>query len=187
MSTGLKILLGLCVAFFLIGGSFVMFIFGVKNTCVANEKGIEAQYEQNQANLAGYTNKIMDMVQVPAMAKNAIKEIAQAAIQGRYGEKGSQALFQAIQEQNPTVDPGLYRQLMQAMEAGRNSFDADQKTVIDKCRVYETYVESAPQSFFTGFFGYPKYDKTKCKPVITEQTAQDFKTKRTGPLQLQTQ
>jgi len=187
MSTTVKILLGLSVVFFLIGGSFVMFVFGVKNTCVRMENGIDAQYDQNQANLAGYTNKIMDMVQVPAMAKNAIKEIAQAAIQGRYGEKGSQALFQAIQEQNPTVDASLYRTLMQGMEAGRNSFDADQKTIIDKCNVYKNYYESEPQASFAGFFGYPKYDKTKCKPVITEQTAQDFKTKRTGPLQLQTQ
>jgi len=184
MSTGMKVLLGLVVGFFLISASFLMFMFGVKNSCVSFEKGIEAQYEGNQANLAGYTNKIMDMVQVPKMAVGHIKEIAQAAIQGRYGEKGSQALFQAIQEQNPTVDSALYRSIMQAMEAGRNSFDADQKTQIDKCRVYDTYAESAPQSFFVGFFGYPKYDKTKCKPVITEQAAQDFKTKRTGPLKL---
>lgn len=184
MSNGMKFGIGLTAAFFLIGISFVMMLFGVKNTCVSHEKGIEAQYEQNQNNLAGYTNKIMDMVQVPKMAMNQIKEVALAAIQGRYGKDGSKALFQAIQEQNPTVDSSLYRSLMQAMEAGRNGFDADQKTIIDKCRVYDTYAESAPQSFFVGFFGYPKYDKTKCKPVITEQVDHDFKAKRTGPLQI---
>jgi hypothetical protein len=183
MSTTTKALLGLGVGSFLIIVSFIIYIFGVKNSCVAFEKGVEAQYEQNQNNLAGYTNKVMDMVQVPKMAVGHIKEVAEAAIKGRYGDKGSQALFQAIAEQNPTVDAALYRNIQEAMEAGRNSFAADQTTLIDKCRVYDTYVEQAPESAFVGFFGYPKYDKTKCKPVITEQTAKDFKAKRTGPLQ----
>lgn len=186
----MKILLAVGLAAVLTLGSCTAMFFGIKNTCVAHEKGINFQYEKNQAALAGYTNKIMDLVQVPAMAKNQIKEIAVAAIQGRYGQEGSKALFQAIVEQNPNVDPGLYRQIMQEMSAGRNSFDADQTTILDKCRVYDTYVESAPQSFFVGMAGHPSsnFDRTTmCKPVITEQTAQDFKTKRTGPLQINTQ
>ena len=185
MSTSIKVLIGLSVGAILFGLSCVAYIFGVKNQCVAFEKGVEAQYEQNQNNLAGYTNKIMDMVQVPKMAVGHIKEVAEAAIKGRYGDKGAQALFQMIQEQNPTVDAGLYRNLQQAMEAGRNSFAADQTTIIDKCRVYDTYAEQAPQSFLVGMFGYPKYDKSKCKPVITDQTVKDFAAKRTGPLQIQ--
>jgi hypothetical protein len=184
MSNGMKIGLGVVAAALLFGGGFIMMLFGVKNSCVRQENGIEAQYKQNQNNLAGYTNKIMDMVQVPKMAKDHIKEVATAAIQGRYGKDGSKALFQAIAEQNPTVDSGLYRQLMEAMEAGRTSFAADQTSLLDKCRVYDTYAESAPQSFFVGMFGYPRYEKSKCQPVITDQTAQDFEKKRTGPLQI---
>lgn len=184
MSMGMKILLGMGVLFAVVGLSLAGTMISVKNTCVANEKGIEAQYEQNQSNLAGYTNKIMDMVQVPDMAKNAVKELTTAAIQGRYGENGSQAVFQMIHENNPTMDPSLYKQLMQAMESGRNAFDVDQKTLIDKCRVYDTYTEQFPQSIFVAFFGYPRYDRTKCKPVITDSVAHDFSTKRTGPLQL---
>jgi len=185
MSTSTKILLGCVVAAFILGLSLVAALFGVKNTCVSHEKGIEAQYEQNQNNLASYINKVMDMVQVPKMAVGHIKEVAEAAIKGRYGEQGSQALFQAIVENNPSVDAGLYRNIQQAMEAGRESFSADQKTLIDKCRVYDTYTEQAPQSFFVGFFGYPKYDRTQCKPVINDDTVKAFETKRTGPLQIQ--
>lgn len=183
MSTGTRILIAAVLGFALIGFAFVAYVIGVKNTCVAFQEGIEAQYKANQVNLAGYTNKIMELVQVPAMAKNHIKEIAKEAIQGRYGEKGSQAIFQAIQEQNPTADPQLYRQIMQEMSAGRNSFDADQKTLLDKCRVAETYVKQAPQSWFASL----SYDKTKCDPVINDKTAEDFRTKRSAPLQLQVQ
>jgi hypothetical protein len=184
MSTGAKIGLGLVVFVVLFLGSCGMMVLGVKNTCISNESDIDAQYKNNKIALAGYTNKIMDMVQVPKMAVGHIKEVATAAIQGRYGEKGSQALFQAIQEQNPSVDPGLYRQLMQAMEAGRNSFDADQASLMDKCRVYEKYRQQEPQEIFVSFFGFPKFDKTECTPVTTAQTEQDFKTKTTGPLQI---
>jgi hypothetical protein len=182
MSTGAKIGLGLVVFVVLFFGSCGMMAIGVKNSCITHENGIDAQYKENKIALAGYTNKIMDMVQVPKMAVQQIKEVATAAIQGRYGDKGSQALFQAIKEQNPSVDPGLYRQLMQAMEAGRNSFDADQKTLMDKCSVYKSYYEHDPQELFVGFFGFPKFDKTQCNPVTTAQTEQDFKNKTTGPL-----
>jgi len=160
-------------------------VMGVKNTCVVQTNAIQAQYDGNKVSLAGYTNKIMDMVQVPAMAKNHIKELTVAAIQGRYGADGAKAVFQAVNEQNPTVDPGLYRSLMAAMEAGRNGFDADQKSLLDKCRVHSTYVESAPQNFLVGFLGYPHADLAdKCKPVTTEQTEQDFRNHTTGPLKL---
>lgn len=161
-----------------------MTVMGINNQCIAQENGIDAQYDSNKVALAGYTNRIMDMVQVPNLAKDHIKEIATAAIQGRYGTEGARAVFHAVKEQNPTVDSGLYRTLMQSMEAGRNGFDADQRALLDKCRVYRTYYQSFPNSIVAGFMGFPKVDQTKCKPVTTEQTETDFRTKTTGPLQL---
>lgn len=184
MGTATKILIGCGVAVTLFVVSCIFFLMSVKNTCVAQERGIEAQYEQNQNNLANYANKIMELVQVPKMAAAQIRDVAVAAIQGRYGEQGSKALFHAVQEQNPNVDASLYRTLMQATEAGRNSFAADQTTMIDKCRVYDTYAESFPQSLAVGMFGYPRYDRSKCKPVITDDTAKAFEMKRAGPLNL---
>jgi len=160
-------------------------IMGVSNSCISQENGIDYQYDTNKSALAGYANRILDMVQVPKMAKDQILEITKAAIQGRYGEKGAQAVFVAIREQNPTVDASLYRTLMQSMEAGRTSFDADQKQLLDKCRAYKTYYQQFPNSLVAGMMGYPKFDQTKCTPVTTEQTETDFKNKRTGPLQIQ--
>lgn len=182
MSKGLIIVVVVLVM--LVGGC-LMTLMGVNNTCIAQENGIDAQYESNKVALAGYANRIMDMVQVPKMAKEHILEIAKAAIQGRYGQNGAQAVFSAVREQNPTVDPGIYRTLIQSMEAGRISFDADQKVLLDKCRAYRTYYQQFPNSMVAGFMGFPKMDQTKCKPVTTEQTETDFRNKRTGPLQIQ--
>lgn len=180
-----KVLIIFGVLTVLLGGSCAMTVMGINNNCVRQENDINAQYDGNRVRLAGYTNKILDMVQVPKMAKNHIIEVATAAIQGRYGKDGAKAVFQAVHEQNPNVDPGLYRTLMQAMESGRNEFDADQRTLLDKCRVYRSYYQSAPQSFLVGFVGFPKLDQSKCTPVTTDSVEHDFKAKRTGPLQLE--
>jgi len=185
MSTGMRILLGLIVALVLIVGSTFAYIIGVKNAFVFHENGIDAQYEQNQNTLATYTNKVLEVIQVPKMAKEHIKDVATTYMQGRYGKEGSNALFQMISEQNPNVDPVLYRQIQQVMEAGRNSFEMNQKVLIDKCRVYKTYYQSIPESLIAAFFGYPKYDANKCKPVITDDTAKSFETKRNAPIQIQ--
>jgi len=180
-----KTLIILLVLFVVLGGGCLMSLMGVNNTCIAQENGIDAQYDGNKVALAGYANKIMDMVQVPKMAKDHILEITRAAIQGRYGQNGAQAIFHAVREQNPSVDPQIYRTLMNAMEAGRNGFDADQKVLLDKCRAYKTYYQQFPNSLVAGFMGFPKIDQTKCKPVITEQTETDFQNKRTGPLKIE--
>jgi len=167
------------------GGSCVMSIMGVNNTCVEHENNIDAQLSANKISLAGYTNKIMDMVQVPEIAKDHIKEVAVASIEGRYGKEGSKAIFQMIKEQNPTVDASLYRRLMEAMEAGRNGFDADQKTLQDKCRVYRNYYQTAPTSLIVGFLHFPKSGlDDRCKEVTTQQTEEDFQKHTSGPLKL---
>lgn len=188
MTTSLKVILGLSVLFIIFSFGSCSYVFGVKNTVVEGKNGIEAQYQQNQNNLATYTNKIMEIVQVPTMAKNHIKEVATAVVQGRYGKEGPSMLFKAISENNDNsvIPPSLYTNIQQAMESGRDSFAADQKMLIDKCNVFRNYYGKAPQSFVIDFFNYRAgFDETKCNPVITDDTAKAFETKRSGPLQIQ--
>ena len=169
-----------------------MAVVGVKNTCAKHEAGINKQYKRNQSNLASYTQKIMEMVQVPTMAKDDAKELITAAIQGRYGKDGSKAVFQFLQEQNHTVDAALYRNLQQAMEAGRDAFDNNQAQLMDRCGVYEEYMGTSPSGDIAGFIGFPNEGflgdeddpDIKCNPVITKDTAEAFGTKRSAPLQL---
>lgn len=122
------------------------------------EKQIEATWENNENILAQYSLKIAEMAQVPEMYKDDLKEVYTAAITGRYGSDGSQAMMQWLQEQNPNLDSAIYSRLQQTMEAGRNKFEHAQTELVDQKRGYETNLGYLWKGFWLGAAGYPKID-----------------------------
>jgi len=184
MSTAVKVILACVGALFLVLTISVFSIIGIHNDCVHQESGLRAQYSQNQNNYANYFDKIKEMAQVPDMAADKLKSLYDGVMKGRYGAEGSKAMFQFIQEQNPNFDQSMYTKLQQAIEAGRNSFEADQKTLLDKKRVYENTLGSFPGSLFASMMGFPKMDLKSIDIVINEETAKAFATKRAGPINL---
>lgn len=142
------------------------------------EVAIKAKYANNENIYANGTMKIMEAAQVPEMYVADLKQIVTAAISGRYGNEGSRATFQWIQEQNPTVDPGMYLKIQQIIEGFRNEFQNAQTGLLDQCRNYETLRGNVWSGFWLQLAGYPKMDIDKmCTIVSTDKARMTFETK----------
>jgi len=184
MPTWVKVLIGVGLVVVIGGASCAGTLIGTNNQLVSLEQGIKAQYDQNRNNYDNMWKKIKEVAQVPEMYTNDLKKVFDSAIQNRYGAGGSQAVFQFIKEQNPNFDPSLYRQIQQTIEAGRNSFEANQKMLLDKKRVYETELGQFPTNFIAGFLGFPKIDLNKYNIVTSDATEQAFDSKKADELKL---
>jgi len=165
--------------------SLIATFIGVNNSLVAQEEGITAQYSDNQNNYDNMFKKFQEAAQVNAMYTEDLKSVYDSAIKSRYGSDGSKALLQFIKEQNPNFDASLYKNLQAMIEAGRNSFQAAQTTILDKCRVYKTDIRVFPNSFVASFLGFPKVNlQEKCTPVTSDRTDNAFKTKKDEAIKL---
>ena len=166
---------------FLIGGAIlsvvivVMLMFiGVYNFGNSSEQRLEAKLKDNKIVLTNYHKKVTEAVQVPAMARDDLVKVVTAAIQGRYGEGGSKAVFQMISEQNPAIDPSLYTKIQQIIESGRDRFENNQKEMVDIERTYRTALGSFPKGAILSVLGYPKVDLDKYKIIVDDSTEEAF-------------
>lgn len=150
------------------------------NTGNRMEQGIKAQYEENQNKLSALSNSVMEAAQVPELAKNDMKEVIEAAMEGRYGPNGSGgAMFQAITEAYPgTLDAALYTKIQTLIESGRRDFAAEQSKLIDKTRVYETALGNFPGGLMMKIVGYPTINLADYKIIVSDYTADAFTSKR---------
>lgn len=140
------------------------------------EKQILAEWENNENILAGYSLKITEMAQVNTMYKDDVKEVFTSVMTGRYGENGSQAMWQWLKEQNPQIDPSLYTRLQQVMEAGRNEFKVSQTRFVDIKRTYETNLGYLWKGFWLRTAGYPKINLADYKIITSGHAKKAFET-----------
>lgn len=154
------------------------------NTGNRLERSIVATDENNRNILAQYGNRVAEAAQIPAMQRDDLAAVVTAALEGRYGEDGSQAVFQFIQEQNPQIDSAVYVQLQRMIEAGRIEFAAAQTKLVDQKRVYETALGSFWQGTWMSFAGYPKIDLSEFQIVSTGRANNAFESGMEEPMQL---
>jgi hypothetical protein len=159
------------IAAVLVGSYITNFNYGNRT-----ERQIEATHTDNRNVLAQYSTRIIEMAQVPDMYKEDVMDIYEGALTGRYGENGSQAMFQFLQEQNPQIDASLYTNIQQSMEAGRNQFQNSQTRLIDLKRGYETKLGSFYSGFWLNVAGYPRIDLADFNIVVNDHSNEAFET-----------
>ena len=180
----MKIFIGAVLFTLLLGGCGVGAVIGFNNDCVNQETGLKAQYKQNQNNYDNYIKKLKETAQVPDMYADDLRKLYKETITGRYGADGSKAMFQFLKEQNPTLDSSLYTKIQQIIESGRNSFEADQKTLLDKKRVYENKLQQFPGNIVASTLGFPKINLADYDIVTSQETDDAFKNKKSDPVNL---
>jgi hypothetical protein len=165
-------------------GLIIIFAFGYgcsafsfRQECVKAEAGIEAQYKQNQNNYDNMWKKFKEVSGVPKMYANDMKEMWEKAMSARYGGEGK-PMFRWIQEHNPQLDSATYTQLQRTLEAGRNSFAADQKQLLDRKRAYDVVLKGNRALFVNMWWGFPRTDLSKFDIVTSDKTEEVFAKKK---------
>lgn len=183
MSTKVIVAAGV-VALALAGGAFMSYVSAV-NYGNSMENQLKSVQTENRNRLAQYGQKLQEVAQVPSMYTDDLTRVTEAAISGRYGPDGSGAAMQWIKEHNPSIDPGMYRQIQQVIEAGRNDFQNGQTRQIDIRRQYETALGTFWGGMWMRFAGLPKVNLSDFDIVSTSRADRAFETKQEdGPIKL---
>lgn len=185
MNKSVWIVLGGIVGFVVLVSALVIgMAVSANNYGVGAEQGIIATYDDNKNILSNYGKKVIEATQVPAMYSEDLTKLVKAQIEGRYGPGGSQANMQWLKESAIPLDPSLYKQIQQIIEAGRNDFKIGQTSLLDKKRAYQTELGKFPRSVFMSLLGFPKIDLKKYDIVTDARTETSFDTKREEAIQL---
>ena len=160
----------------------IIYVVGINNTWVDLEESIKTQYKQNQNIYTEMFRQITQVAQVPQQYAKDLENVYKSSLKTRYGEEGSKAIFQMITEQNPNLDPSLYKQVQQVIESGETKFAAEQTMFLDKKRIYESDLKKFPNVLIARVLGFPKIDMKEYDIVTSSQTDNSFKTKKAEPL-----
>jgi hypothetical protein len=180
----MKVFLGfltviIVVALVLVGSYITNYNYGNRS-----EVQINAAYDNVQQVYSTYTNKVMEAAQVNEMYRDDVREVIVSALNARYGEDGSQSVFNWIKESNPTLDPSVYTQLQQIIESGRNRFQNEQTRLIEFKAAYEASLGYFWKGFWLRLAGYPKINLDDYKIVKSNRTNDVYETGVDSPLDI---
>jgi hypothetical protein len=180
----------LFLIFALVLGGLGLGYLSFGNTANSYEVSIKATYTNNQNVYDNGWKRVLEISQIPAMQADQVKSVYDGVMHGRYGANGSQAMVQVIKEQNPNLDPKLYRKIAQQIEIFHNQFESNQTKLISQKEEYERFLTATTSGRIyngvAGFLGgkYPRIDMDKYGIVTSDETQSAFDTKRAGALQV---
>jgi uncharacterized protein YneF (UPF0154 family) len=161
-----------------------IFIIGMWISTSNQEIGLRnqatAQQEANKAIFDKVWKVIQQKAQVADQSADKFKEIYTSIMKERYeGDQKQAPLFKWIQEQNPTFDISIYKEISDAVESNRAEFLTGQKRLIDIKRVHDDLRLKFPGSIVVG--SRPALD---IQIVTSEKTQAAFDTKREDDVNL---
>lgn len=159
--------------------------FNYANLGATTENMLITKRDDNKNVMAGYSTKVREIAQAAKLGVDAQTKLIKLANESRYGENGSQATIQFLQEQNPTVDTQLYKQLQQVIEAERTRFTNAQTEMLDIRNQYKTMLDKPYSKFWLTFAGYPKINFSDFDIIINNYTENAYTTKRAEAIDLQ--
>ena len=156
-------------------GAIVVWGISIYNGLIRFENQIEAVDQDMQNVHASIFQQMKQQGVAVEEYGQMVIEAIDTAISGRYGDGGSKAAFQWLQEQNPTISPEIMGKLQASIEAGYNKFEATQRTKLDVVREYKNATQVFPESRVARLFGFPRKSWDELGRIVTSsQTKQDF-------------
>lgn len=180
----MKVALSLLVGLVAICGIVAISYISAYNFGARMENQLEASLENSKNILSNYGKLVAEAAQIPEMQRDDLIDVVTAALDARYGDEGSKAMFQFIQEQNPQIDSSVYVQLQRIIEAGRIEFRNSQTIVLDQKRIYENGLDSFWKGTWLSVAGYPKVDMKQFEIVSSIRADEAFDTKLEEAIQL---
>lgn len=178
-----KLLFGFVGTFIIVTFFVATSFIGYRNEFVRMEKGIVAQYKDNQNTYDAMWKKFKEASQVTTMYADDLQKVFKDAIQARY-ENSTQVAMNWIKENNPNFDASMYTKLQAMIESGRNEFKQSQTMLTDKRRVYEEALEVFPSNIVASFSGFPRLDLAKYDIVTSSNTEKAFEEKKAEEIKL---
>ncbi len=138
---------------------------------------IKAAHENNVQIYGSVRMKIEQSGLIADRYSDQVVRGIETAIKSRYGGGGAQGAMLWIQEQNPTISQTAYQKIQEIVGSEFSQFAANQTTLIDLGREYESRIGSYPGKLFAGVFGF-SYETIKpyMTVISTAEAQRDFST-----------
>jgi len=156
---------------------FGMYV-SLHDTAVTAENNL-VKYNQDRENvLSSVTLTIQQTAGVSAKYSKDLKELVKATFEGRYGDNGSQATMQFMQERNINFDTKLALKTADVIEGGNKEFQIYQSRFLEVCESYKNMLDSYVRGGFLKRMDFPRINMAETCIVVSDKDTKD--TMKTG-------